>query len=129
MEARAIACQEALEYGVCSASVIINVLARRRDPAPAIILQTPDALRLPHELVPTAHGMAPQEGKLMERTQVLELMTTLKRYGMRSAYDEVMGNGIKRRHESPCIVGDLLHRRSPRSRHALRRHAVLRAAS
>ncbi|WP_169310777.1 hypothetical protein [Cereibacter changlensis] len=27
---------------------------------------------------------------------------------MRSAYDEVMGNGIKRQHEPPRIVGDLL---------------------
>ncbi len=49
-----------------------------------------------------------QEGKLMERTQVLELMSTLKLYGMRSAYDEVMGNGIKRQYEPPRIVGDLL---------------------
>ena len=44
----------------------------------------------------------------MERTEVLELMSTLKLYGMRSAYDEVMGNGIKRQHEPPRIVGDLL---------------------
>ncbi len=44
----------------------------------------------------------------MERTQVLELMSTLKLYGMRSAYDEVMSNGIKRQHEPPRIVGDLL---------------------
>ncbi len=44
----------------------------------------------------------------MERTQVLELMSTLKLFGMRSAYDEVMGNGIKRQHEPPRIVGDLL---------------------
>lgn len=44
----------------------------------------------------------------MERTQVLELMSTLKLYGMRSAYDEVMGNGIKRQYEPPRIIGDLL---------------------
>ena len=44
----------------------------------------------------------------MERTDVLELMSTLKLYGMRAAYDEVMTNGIKRRHEPPRIVGDLL---------------------
>ena len=44
----------------------------------------------------------------MERTDVLELMSTLKLYGMRSAYDEIMGNGIKRQHEPPRIVGDLL---------------------
>jgi DNA replication protein DnaC len=44
----------------------------------------------------------------MERTQVLELMATLKLYGMRGAYDEVMATGIKRQHEPPRIVGDLL---------------------
>lgn len=44
----------------------------------------------------------------MERTQVLDLMSSLRLYGMRSAYDEIMGNGIKRQHEPPRIVGDLL---------------------
>ena len=44
----------------------------------------------------------------MERTQVLDLMVTLKLYGMRGAYDEVMATGIKRQHEPPRIVGDLL---------------------
>ena len=44
----------------------------------------------------------------MERTEVLDLMGTLKLYGMRSAYDEVMATAIKRQHEPPRIVGDLL---------------------
>ena len=44
----------------------------------------------------------------MERTDILELMSTLKLFGMRAAYDEVMATGIKRRHEPPRIVGDLL---------------------
>jgi DNA replication protein DnaC len=44
----------------------------------------------------------------MERTEVLELMGTLKLYGMRSAYDEIMGVAIKRQHDPPRIVGDLL---------------------
>ena len=44
----------------------------------------------------------------MERTEVLELMTQLKLYGMRAAYDEVMTTGIKRRHEPLRILGDLL---------------------
>jgi DNA replication protein DnaC len=44
----------------------------------------------------------------MERTAVLELMAELKLYGMRAAYDEVIATGIKRRHEPPRIVGDLL---------------------
>ncbi|ESZ03779.1 transposase [Mesorhizobium sp. L2C085B000] len=78
------ACQEALDQNVCSSAVIINILARRRDPAPAITILTPDALRLQHE--PLA----------------------LKLYGMRGAYDEVMATGIKRQHEPPRIV--VLHR-------------------
>jgi DNA replication protein DnaC len=44
----------------------------------------------------------------MERTQILDLMSNLKLFGMRSAYDEVMSAGIKRQHEPPRIVGDLL---------------------
>jgi len=44
----------------------------------------------------------------MERTGILDLMSTLKLFGMRSAYDEVMATGIKRQHEPPRIVGDLL---------------------
>src|SRR5271166_5156547 len=44
----------------------------------------------------------------MERTQILDLMGELKLYGMRGAYDEVMSTGIKRQHEPPQIVGDLL---------------------
>ena len=44
----------------------------------------------------------------MERTDILGLMGELKLYGMQTAYDEVMGTGIKRQHEPPRIVGDLL---------------------
>lgn len=44
----------------------------------------------------------------MERTEVLDLMGTLKLYGMRGAYDEVMATAIKRQHEPPRVVGDLL---------------------
>ena len=39
---------EALREGVHSADVIINILARRREPAPPVTIMTPDALRLPH---------------------------------------------------------------------------------
>jgi transposase len=49
LEAVEAACQEALDQNVCSAAVIINILARRRDPAPAVTILTPDALRLQHE--------------------------------------------------------------------------------
>jgi hypothetical protein len=43
------ACQEAVDQNVCSAAIILNILARRRDPAPAVTILTPDALRLIHE--------------------------------------------------------------------------------
>ena len=43
------ACQEALGQGVHSADVILNILARRREPAaPITTIVTPDALRLRH---------------------------------------------------------------------------------
>ena len=44
----------------------------------------------------------------MERTAILDLMGDLKLHGMRLAYDEVMGTALKRQHEPPRIVGDLL---------------------
>jgi len=46
------ACAEALAGGVHSSDVILNILARRREPAAVITILTPDALRLCHE--PTA---------------------------------------------------------------------------
>ena len=42
------ACAEALAQGVHSADVILNILARRRDPGPPVTILTPDALRLRH---------------------------------------------------------------------------------
>jgi DNA replication protein DnaC len=44
----------------------------------------------------------------MERTEILGLMGELKLYGMRGAFDEVMTTAVKRQHEPPRIVGDLL---------------------
>ena len=44
----------------------------------------------------------------MERTTLFEIMGELKLFGMRASYDEVMGTAIKRQHEPPRIVGDLL---------------------
>jgi transposase len=48
LPAVAAACAEALENGVHSADVILNILARRRDPEPPAIIATPQALRLRH---------------------------------------------------------------------------------
>ena len=43
------ACAEALREGVHSAAIILNILARRREPAAPITIMTSDALRLRHE--------------------------------------------------------------------------------
>jgi len=40
------ACAEALSEGVHSADVVLNILARRRDPGPPVTIMTPEALRL-----------------------------------------------------------------------------------
>ena len=44
----------------------------------------------------------------MERTEVLDMMGSLKLFGMRSAYDETLATAVKRKHEPPRFVGDLL---------------------
>jgi hypothetical protein len=42
------ACAEALAGGVHSADVVLNILARQRDPGPSATILTPEALRLRH---------------------------------------------------------------------------------
>jgi len=42
------ACAEALAGGVHSADIVLNILARRRDPGPVATILTPDALQLRH---------------------------------------------------------------------------------
>ena len=42
-------CAEALAAGVHSADVVLNILARRREPEPPAPIMTPEALRLAHE--------------------------------------------------------------------------------
>jgi hypothetical protein len=43
------ACAEALREGVHSADVVLNILARRREPPAPVAILTPEALRLRHE--------------------------------------------------------------------------------
>ncbi len=45
----------------------------------------------------------------MERTEVLDMMSVLKLYGMKGAYDETLATALKRQHEPQRFVGDLLH--------------------
>jgi DNA replication protein DnaC len=44
----------------------------------------------------------------MERSEILAVMVELKLYGMKAAYDEILGTAIKRQHEPQRLVGDLL---------------------
>ena len=44
----------------------------------------------------------------MERHEVLAMMTTLKLAGMRAAYDDILADGLKRRHPVQQIIGALL---------------------
>ena len=44
----------------------------------------------------------------MERHEIIELMKQLQLYGMRQAFDEVVGNGLKRKHPVQQIIADLL---------------------
>ena len=41
-------CAQAMSEGVHSSDVILNILARQRDPGPAATILTPDALTLRH---------------------------------------------------------------------------------
>jgi hypothetical protein len=43
-----VACAEAIAQGVHSADVVLNILARQRDPGPPITILTPAALTLRH---------------------------------------------------------------------------------
>ena len=60
------ACTEAIAQGVHSADVVLNILARQRDPGPPATILTPAALTLRHgprrRLCPLRQ---PQENQLM----------------------------------------------------------------
>ena len=45
---------------------------------------------------------------MMERSEILDAMGGLKLFGMRAAYDEIVGTAVKRQHEPQKVVGDLL---------------------
>ena len=46
LEAVEAACSEALSHNVHSAGVVLNILARHREPPPPLTITTPEALRL-----------------------------------------------------------------------------------
>ncbi len=44
----------------------------------------------------------------MERSEILGAMSTLKLYGMKAAYDDILATAIKLQHEPEQVVGDLV---------------------
>jgi len=45
---------------------------------------------------------------MMDRTSILTAMGTLKLYGMKAAYDEIITTAVKRQHDPQHVIGDLL---------------------
>ena len=45
---------------------------------------------------------------MMERTEILSTMSTLKLFGMKAGYDDIVTAAVKRQHQPQRIVGDLL---------------------
>jgi DNA replication protein DnaC len=44
----------------------------------------------------------------MERSEILTAMGELKLYGMKNAFDEIIGTAVKRQHQPQKVIGDLL---------------------
>ena len=112
------ACAEALGDGVHSADVVLNILARRRDPAPAATILTPEALRLHHAPIADCARYDSLRRASDGTHRVLELMATLKLYGMRAAYDEVMATASSASTSRRASSAICSTPRSPRSRRA-----------
>ena len=110
LEAVEAACAEALDSGACSADVVLNILARQCQPAPPATSPSrrPRACGFATSRWPTAALRPPEGGPAMERHEVLAMMTTLKLAGMRTAYDDILADGLKRRHPVQQIIGTLL---------------------
>ncbi|MCW2284189.1 hypothetical protein M2323_001956 [Rhodoblastus acidophilus] len=74
------ACAEALADNVHSADVVLNILARRRDPPPPLTIATPDALKL--QCAPAAEHRRARPGcatpASSARARYLEQMYRLK---------------------------------------------------
>jgi hypothetical protein len=94
------ACAEAIAQGVHSADVVLNILARQRDPGPPATILTPAALTLRH--APIARYDNLRRTIRWKRIQLLDLMGELKIYGMKAAFDEIMAMAVKRQHEPPA---------------------------
>ena len=94
------ACAEAIEHGVYSADVILNILARQPRSGPPVTILMPAALKLATRRSPTAPAMTASGGRTDgTHRKYCDLMGALKLFGMRAAFDEIMASAIKRQHE------------------------------
>ena len=108
LEAVEAACAEALDCGACSADVVLNILARQCQPAPPATIPTPEGLQLRHRPVADCQRYDRLREAGHGRHEVLAMMTALKLAGMRAAYDDILADGLKRRHPVQQIIGTLL---------------------
>jgi hypothetical protein len=103
-----VACAEALAEGVHSADVVLNILARRREPGPPLTITTRTRCGSAVSRRPIAHATTvsggPSDGAFRDP----------RRHGRAQAvrhegvYDEIVATAVKRQHEPQRIVGDLL---------------------
>ncbi len=103
-----VAYTEALGEGVHSADVILNILARRREPESPRPIATLEALKLSHE--PVADCARYDTLRSTDHAKIADPRHDgqLKLYGMKAAYDEILATAVKRQHEPQRVVGDLL---------------------
>ena len=104
--------------GLCRGAARRRLLSRYRAQHPGAAARTTQPGHHPeHPAGPPAPHRAngrlfslrqPEEGNMMERSEILTTMSALKLYGMKNAYDEIIATAIKREHQPARIVSDLL---------------------
>jgi DNA replication protein DnaC len=114
------ACAQAMSEGVHSSDVIINILARQRDPGPATTILTPDALTLRHapaadcarydQLRSTWSWSEPKSSTWWANSGCSGWRTPEPVLGLAKPdpRDEILTTALKRRHEPQRFAGDLL---------------------
>jgi DNA replication protein DnaC len=117
LEAVEAACSEALAHNVHSAGVVLNILARRREPPPPLTITTPDALKLGREpaancdrydsLRRTANGTITGAGR-HGSAEALRHEGRPTTRSSPSCQRHASSVTVKRQHEPQRIIGDLL---------------------